>query len=227
MSEEDASRMRASHGDRERVTAALSEAFSNGQLDYEEFDERAKKVWELRYRDELLTVLTDLVPDPAAALDAPPPAVRPAAEPGLRGTSAGTEGWLARRQVTGEPGGQAISFAMMGVSEKRGDWLLGRGHTSLGLMGSTVLDLRRARLSAQETTIWAFGLMGSVEILVPEDIRVLGDGIGILGSFEVRREGDVTVSQHELPDDAPVVRVRGLGLMGAISVRRVPRDAPD
>lgn len=225
MNEGTPSRLRASDDDRERVTAALSDAFAGGQLDYEEYDERARRVREIRHREDLLAVLTDLMPDPAAALRAPPPSIPRDTEPGLPEPTTGTVSELGIPQVTGEPGGQVVSFAVMGLSEKRGDWLLGRGHTCLSLMGGTVLDLRRARFTARETTIWAFGVMGSVEILVPEDIRVLGDGVGVLGSFEVRRDDDVSATPDDLPPGAPLLRVRGLGLVGAVVVRRVRRES--
>lgn len=211
MSAEDHPRLRATDDDRHRVTAALSEAFSHGQLDYEELDVRTRQVWAARHRDELLAPLADLVADPAHVLDSPGLALRPEAPAPVA------------PRVTGEAGGRVLSFATMGMSEKRGNWLLARAHTSLALVGATVLDLRRARLTGPETTITALGLLGSVEILVPEDVRVLGEGVGVLGSFEVRRDDDVAVSQDDLPTDAPVVRVRGLGLLGAVVVRRVPR----
>lgn len=220
MSEDVEPGIRASDDDRRRVVAALSEAFSRGQLDYAELDERTARVWATTHRAELLTPLQDLMPDPAGVLSGPPQA--PADVPVPR---AGAD--TARQQVTGEPGGQSFSFSLLGVSQKRGQWLSARTHASLALLGATTLDLRRARLSSHETTVWAFGVLGAVELLVPEDVIVHGDGIGVLGAFEVTRDGQVSVNQQDLPADAPVIRVRGLGLLGAVTVRRVPRGSPE
>lgn len=221
MSEEASPGLRASDSDRQRVAQALSEAFSNGQLSYSELDDRTAQVWAATHRSELLAPLRDLMSDPAGVLSGEPPTV-PAPTPASR---IGAE--TARHQVTSESGGQTFSIAMVGVSQKHGQWLVARNHVSLSMIGATTIDLRRARFAAPETTIWAFGIVGAAEILVPEDVSVIGEGIGVVGAFEVTKDKEVTVEQKDLPVDAPVIRVRGLGLVGAVTVRRVPRDAPE
>lgn len=50
--------------------------------------------------------------------------------------------------------------AALGLSERRGDWLISPTHVSLSVLGSTVIDLRHARLSSEETVITAFGVLG-------------------------------------------------------------------
>lgn len=222
MSEDVSPDYRASDDDRSRVAQALSESFSRGQLTYAELDERTAQVWAATFRAELLAPLSDLMPDPAGVLDEQPPAAQVSPAPARR-TGAET----AQQQVTGEPGGKSFSFSVVGASQKRGHWLCARNHVSLAVVGATTLDLRRARLAAQETTIWAFGIVGAVELLVPEDVLVIGEGIGIVGAFDVGKDREVTVEQRDLPADVPVIRVRGLGLVGAVSVRRVPRNATD
>ncbi|AGF71494.1 DUF1707 SHOCT-like domain-containing protein [Corynebacterium halotolerans] len=223
MSDGGTPRLRASDDDRRRVAAALSDAFARGQLDYGELDARTEQVWSARYRDELFAPLSDLLPDPARILEDRAPAPRPRTAP--RSPRAGAE--TARQQVTGEPGGQSLTFSLLGMSQKRGDWLCSPTHHTTAMLGSTVIDLRLARLTCAETTINAFGVLGAVEILVPEDVLVIGDGYGVLGAFEVTEDKKVTVAQRDLPADAPVVRVRGLGLLGSVGIRRVPRESGD
>lgn len=229
MSEGDSPRMRASDDDRNRVAAALSEAFSRGQLDYEEFDDRTKQVWEARHHDELLATLSDLMPHPARVLDGQLPALRPDPSPDpVRPSPDRVPGHdLARRQVTGEPGGQSFTFALMGASEKRGDWLVAPEHVTAAVMAGTEVDLRRARFQGPETVITAIALMGGVDVVVPEDVRVVNDGIGVMGAFEIEEDDDVTIEMRDLPADAPVVKVRGLAIMGGVSVRRARRDSTD
>lgn len=227
MSEGGSSRMRASDDDRNRVAAALSEAFSRGQLDYEEFDERTAQVWAARFHDELLTTLDDLMPNPARVLDEQLPVVRPDHSPEPVGPAPGKGHDVARRQVTGETGGQAFTFALMGGSEKTGDWLVAPEHFTVAVMAGTEVDLRQARFQGRETVITAVAVMGGADVVVPEDVRVVNDGVGVMGAFEIEEDDDVTVVMRDLPADAPVIRIRGLALMGAVTVRRARRDSRD
>lgn len=213
-------RIRASDEDRNKVAAALSEAFSQGRLDYGELDERTRQVWATRYRDELLSPLQDLLADPAEALEGPLPVPRPDSTP-----TPVNHPSPAVRQVSGEEGGDRFTLSIMGGTEKKGDWLCAPGHVSLALMGGNVVDLRHARLGSRETSITAVAVMGGVDIIVPEDIRVISDGIGIMGAFSIQSDKDVPLRHEDLPADAPVIRVRGLGLMGAVVITRRLREA--
>ncbi len=60
--------MRASDADRDVVLQALGEAYAEGRIDADEFDERTSGVQDARTLGELPPFLTDLVP----AADAPP-----------------------------------------------------------------------------------------------------------------------------------------------------------
>lgn len=106
--------------------------------------------------------------------------------------------------VTGEGGGSAFSLCVM---------------------GGNALDLREARLAASETTIYALAIMGGIDIIVPEDVRVVDDGVGIMGGFGIEDHPSCTVSVAQLPADAPVIRVRGLALMGGVGITRAARGA--
>ncbi|GAB3691777.1 DUF1707 SHOCT-like domain-containing protein [Corynebacterium nasicanis] len=212
MNTPDPHRIRASDDDRQRAANALSAAFSQGQLDYREFEERSQTVWATKYLDELALPLADLFPDPAAVLQQRVPAVRPDHTPQVT-------------QVTGEPGGDAFSLAIMGGSERAGDWLCAPTHTSLAIMGGTGIDLRQARLGSRETVINAIAVMGGIEIIVPEDVHIISDGVGIMGGFGVTDDKSVTLRREDVPADAPVIRFRGLALMGGVGVTRKARGA--
>lgn len=199
MTTPNAPRKRASNTERERISQLLDDAHVDGQLSLTEFDDRTKALWAATYADELPALVADLTP----------------VEHG--------SGTL--QPITSQPGGSALSFSIMGESVKKGRWHVAPTHTSITVMGGNDLDLRNATLSAHETVINAFAVMGGIDIIVPDDVRVIDDGIGVLGGFELRDDPSSTTSHDHLPSDAPVVRVRGLALMGGVDIIRAARDA--
>ena len=109
---------------------------------------------------------------------------------------------------------------MSGV-DRHGEWTVPESHHAFALMGGVDLDLRQARLAAPVTRIEAYAVMGGIDIVVPADVRVEVEGIGLMGSFSEEREADPPAPPA--PEGAPVVRVTGLALMGGVSVRRTTR----
>ena len=202
-------RLRASDDDRSQTVSSLQEALSRGQLTLGEFDERAKLAYGARFRDELEALLADLTPDSPAPPARPAPRTTPAPRDQITGTGAG--------------GGTNLSVGVLGSTSYHGVWQVGANHTSISVMGSTELNLTEARLPGQETVITAIAVMGSVEIYVPEDFRVISDGAGVMGSFSVEDDKGITLRQADVAADAPVIRVRGVGLMGSVEIYRVPR----
>lgn len=191
-------RKRAGDTERQRIAQLLHDAHSDGQLTLSEFDERTKTLWATMYADELPALVEDL--SPVAA-------------------SAGTQ----VDRVARQPGGSGFSFSVMGASVKKGTWQIAPNHTSITVMGGNDIDLRHATLSARETVINAYAVMGGIDIIVPDDVRVIDDGIGIMGGFGIEDKGAVA-PMDALPADAPIVRVRGAALMGGVGIIRVPRD---
>ncbi len=198
MTTPNAPRKRASNAERERISQLLHDAHVDGQLTLTEFDDRTKALWAAIYADELPALVADLSPAPA-----PVPATH----------------------VTSGTAGSALSFSIMGGSERRGDWSVAPTHTSITVMGGNSLDLREARLGAHETVINAVAVMGGIAIIVPEDVRVIDNGMGIMGGFGIKDHPSCGLSSADVPDEAPVVRVRGLALMGGVGIIRAARDA--
>ena len=198
-------RKRATDSGRDSAAKRLQDAFADGQLSITEFDERSRAVYNATYADELPALTEDLSP-----VEHPHPAVTSHAS---------------HAQVTGEPGGTAFSVSLMGGSERTGEWLVAPIHTSLALMGGTSLDLREARFYARETVINAVALMGGIEIIVPEDVRVVDNGAALMGGFGVEDHPSCTISRDDLPASAPVLRIRGFALMGGVGIVRAARGA--
>jgi hypothetical protein len=106
---------------------------------------------------------------------------------------------------------------MLSETRRSGVWEVGATHTAFAMMGSVVLDLRHARFKGRLVTITANALMGGIEIIVNPFTHVIVDGVGIMGNYADVRSRKV---QPQLGPDSPVVRVKGLALMGAVEVKR-------
>ncbi|MBJ7530320.1 MAG: hypothetical protein JHD04_12480, partial [Nocardioides sp.] len=112
----------------------------------------------------------------------------------------------------------STSSAVLSGCDRRGAWLVGPTHTAFALMGGVTLDLRQAQFATREVVVNASAIMGSVDLTVNAGTRVVVEGTGIMGSFEEGRAR----TEPDLRADSPVVRVRGLALMGAVTVVRKP-----
>ena len=99
--------------------------------------------------------------------------------------------------------------------KREGEWILPRIFRTFTFMGNTELDLTFARMGAGTSEIEIRCVLGNVEIRVPPDIRVICEGDGLAGSFEVERIGEVP----PLREDAPTLRVTGSVYLGAVTVK--------
>lgn len=202
--------LRASDTERHATAEILRHAYSEGRLTLDEFDERTSRAYEARFRSDLAGLTRDLVP---AGHEPPAPPAH-----------ASAHGAAPARRVTGGSG-PSVSLAVMGGSERVGTWTVPETHTVFALMGGVELDLRQASLQADRTTIVAITIMGGVEILVPDDVQIEVDGVGLMGGFGEDRgpwKADPR-PVRQAPPGAPTIRVTGLALMGGVGVRRVPR----
>jgi len=177
---------RASDADRDRVVTLLRDHCVVGRLTLDEFSERTGLALAARTQGDLDAVLVDL---PVASL-------QPVEVPRRR----------ARRWIV----------AVMGESESKGRWRLG-GHTGvLALMGQCHLDLSRAEIDGPEMVITAVGIMGEIEIVVPEGIDVEVTGLSIMGTKAIAMR-DVPVLRG-----SPRILVRAFPIMGEVTVRSRP-----
>ena len=199
----DPARLRISDDDRHAVAEVLRKAAGEGRIDLDELDERLEAAYSAKTYGDLVPITADL---PAATT--PRPVVTPTSRPPV------------------PAGGPTYpsSFALMGECSRRGAWEVPAKHNAFTLMGSVTLDLREARFAARETVIEAYAIMASVDVTVNQWTRVVVDGVAIMGDFSEARPKVAP----ELSPDSPVVRVRGLALMGSVNVRRkaMPGETP-
>jgi hypothetical protein len=194
--------MRASDAERERIAERLRDAVAEGRLTMEEFEERLDAAYRARTHSELEPLVGDL-PAPAGA--------RPAGEPAARG---GAGRWAER--IGGTPSSK-FAFAFWGGFGRKGRWTAPREFTAVTVMGGGDVDLREARFEDREVVIRCFTLMGGIDVIVPPEVNLQVNGIGLMGAFDEVSTADA----DEDPDpSAPTVRVVGFALMGGVDVRR-------
>ena len=194
----DPSQMRASDADREKVAQVLHKATAEGRLDIHELDERLAATYAAKTYGELVPITLDL--------QAPGPAVPPAGPP-------------VRRTPSAVPAvGHNSSVAIMSECKRQGVWAVPEHHSAFALMGSVLIDLRQAQLAGPETQINASAIMGEVKVIVPADMHVVIDGTPIMGEYNQAKDK----VPAELRPDSPTVRIRGMALMGSVTVQRQP-----
>lgn len=195
--EPDHARLRISDADRHQVAEILREAAGEGRLELDELDERLEATYAARTYADLVPITFDLPVERPAQAPVPRPAAAPTPAPG---------------QATRYDS----SYAVMSGVDRKGVWEVGATHTALSIMGGIDIDLREAVLTTREVVITANTLMGGIDVIVDAHTRVIVEGVGIMGAFEQSRDK----VEPQLTADSPVVRVRGVAIMGAVSVTR-------
>lgn len=151
--------MRASDADRDRYAGVLREAYAQGRLSHEEYEERLTACMQAKTYSELESLVTDL---PADNL----PVIRPAAA-------------VAPYSGASTPPMVAIFSSV----ERKGVWTLSDESNAIAVFGEVTIDLRAASIPAPDNEIRAFAIFGSVNILVEPGTVVDCSGIGVLGDF--------------------------------------------
>lgn len=187
--------LRASDADRDRITDILRDALAEGRLTPEEHSERVEGVLATKTVGELDRFVRDL----------------PAAHTG-RATSA-------YASAPNRPTAGAIPVdadesvvAVFSAAVRKGRWRAGRRIHAYAVFGSVDIDLSEAIFEYQQVVIKTVSVFGNIEIRVPENVSLRGNGGGVLGNFEVH-----TMDSGD--PDAPVVYVDGLAVLGNVEAR--------
>lgn len=186
--------------ERERAVQALASHFAQDHLTTQELELRFERVYRASTTAELQALLRGLpVLQPSLTLYEPPPtySVGPP-------TSSPTE----KRY-----------FAFMGEVRRKGTWIVPNRLHLFATMGAVRIDLREAQIPAGGVDIDATALMGEVRIILPPGLHADVDGFALMGEFTDRTAGAASTL------DAPVIRVKGSAVMGAVRVEtRLPGE---
>jgi hypothetical protein len=190
---------------RDRTIRLLCDHYAQDRLDVTDFEGRLDVAHRATSGAQLAALLQDL------------PAPAPARAP--------VDGVLTRggRVVHEAVRDTRTLIAFLGGVERRGPWTPARKTVVIAFMGGAELDFREVELPPGVTEVFLFCLMGGAEILVPPGLGVDANGIAIMGAFE-----HVSSRAHTDPN-APVLRINGMCMMGAveISVRHPGESAKD
>jgi hypothetical protein len=187
--------IRASDRDRDAVVYRIQEAFAEGRLDDDEFDQRTRAALTARLNTELAELTRDL-PESAGLTSRPAPLPVPGRTPGR------------------------FAIAYKSTIRRGGRWRVPERFSAVVYKGSGRIDLRAAELTAPVTTVRAVAYKSRIDVLVPPGVRVDLEGFGVSKGWTPEEE-----LEDRLPADAPVLHVRGIGYKGTIEVSTRPRDA--
>ena len=204
---------RPGQGKRQEAIDALCEAFARDEMELDEFERRVETAHRADSSAELDRLLADLGPRPV-----------PARSGAANAAPTSQERALARRgtALPGQVRASEVVAGVMGGASRAGRWTPSRRVTAIGVMGGVELDFRDAVLAPGMTEVHAFAFWGGIEILVPPDVRVECNGLGVMGGFDHR--DDTTAAPAD--PSAPVLRITGIALMGGVEVRvRFPGES--
>ncbi|GLX51509.1 hypothetical protein Shyhy01_44590 [Streptomyces hygroscopicus subsp. hygroscopicus] len=186
--------LRASDADRDRVADILREALAEGRLTADEHAERVDGVLSAKTVGELEVFIQDL---PAAHQRPSGPGYAPAPP---RPTD----------DIPAESDANVV--AVLSSAVRRGRRRAGRRLHAYAVFGSVEIDLSEAIFEYQQVVIRAVSVFGDIQIRVPENVSLRGNGGGVLGNFEV-------AALDSAETDAPVVYVDGWAVLGNVEAR--------
>ena len=187
--------IRVGDRDRDAVAHRLQEAFAEGRLDDDEFDQRMRAALTARVGADLELLTQDL-----------PETIGP--------TTRTVSPAAAGRQ----PGRFAVAYK--GPIRRGGRWRVPERFSAVVYKGSGHIDLRVAELTSPVTTLVAVAYKSRIDVLVPVGVRVDLEGFGVSKAWTAEEE-----LESRLPANAPVVHVRGVGYKGTIEVSTKPQDS--
>lgn len=122
--------------------------------------------------------------------------------------------------------------SVFGSNARLGYWEPPEQLDAFALFGNVRLDFREANLYEGITRVSCIAVFGGVDILVPEELDLDVNGVGLFGSFEHRplqrrqrpsRRQRPRRRRVELPDDPDaepaLLQVRGFALFGSVTVQ--------
>ena len=192
MSDEQLPVVRIDDAERDRAVAFLRHHVAGGLITLDEFSDRVGQVYAATTNADLDVVTKDL------------PAVAPRTT--ASAASSATPSTRTRRAVN-------WTVSIFSSSQRKGRWRVEGQTTAVSFMGHATVDLRQAEVIGDEVTITAIAFMGGVDVIVPEGIEVVMQGIPIMGANQT------SIRDVPVIPGSPLIRVRGFPFMGGVTVR--------
>ena len=206
-----AGRVLVSDADRARMADVIGDAYAEGRLNRDEYEERLTATLGARTAADLVPVLDGLPTGDrrggACTADGDGPRCP---------TDARSGAGVRLAPACGVDSSSSSVVAIFGGATRKGEWVMPAQLTAFAMFGGIELDLTQSTFAQAESEIIAVAVMGGIEITVPEGLAVHVDGMGIFGGFDQKAEGPGQPG-------APVLRVKGAALFGGVEVKRKPR----
>ncbi len=193
--------------EREKTISVLGDAFAADLFDVDEYESRVARAEDATTCEALVVLRQDLVVAEDES-DAPNTAL-------VQQRKSEQEA-LIRAQPDAK-----WAVAIMGSVERKGPWRVPKKLRVTAVMGGAKLDFREALLAPGVSELKILACMGSVDIIVPPEVEIEWDGVGIMGSFE---SGEL--SNHGSEPGRPILRIAGLAVMGSVNLKvRLPGES--
>jgi hypothetical protein len=184
---------------REAVIQVLSDSFANDLLDVDSFEERLARAHQATTVAALDALVADLSPLPAGATK--------------------TTALVKIDNDVRERPERRRTLALFGSVERRSGWVVPRHLESVSVFGATVLDFREASFAAGVTEVAVRVVFGALEVIVPPQLTVECEGVGVFGSFA--HQGGAVADPER-----PVLRILGSAVFGSVEIEtRLPGES--
>jgi hypothetical protein len=180
------SSLRAADTDRIQVAQLLTDSAAQGRLTLTDYEDRLARAYAATTLDELDALSADL--------------------PGIANT----------RRGACKPAPSTMLLAVMSGFERRGRWNVPSKLTTFTLFGGGVVDLRYADFTSPQVEIHAYSIMGGQTILLPPEVNVKIEGLGVMGGFDHNVDGAGAAG-------APNITIKGFALWGGVGIKRKRR----
>jgi hypothetical protein len=191
--------------EREKTIQALTDAFAADLFDVDEFELRVGQAHEAKTREALVHLRSDIEGADGQV----------AANTALTKVDVEAQEALVRAQPDSK-----WAIALLGGCERKGQWRVPKKLRVGTVMGGCELDFREALVAPGVSEVKVFACMGGVDIIVPPDLNVECEGIGILGAFESSE------SNGSADANRPTIRISGLAVMGGVEIStRLPGES--
>jgi hypothetical protein len=197
---------------REQTIAQLSDQFANDNLSLDDLERRIERVYKAASLAELDAITADLTRRVPATLSH------------TNVNDRARDSAPAFAPVSGVPMPYGLEpvpatsrmLAIMSETRRKGRWAVPRRLDVLALMADAKLDFTQAVMPSGVVDVHINCMWAACKLVVPRGMRVINEMHAIMGS--ARSSADELPPPGAAGADMPVIRLRGIALMGEVKV---------